>query len=166
MSDDASIAQSVQEYGWHALAVEGEGDNPSFIYTIGLAHTFGHPELVVLGLGPRVGHRLLADMVDDIKGGRAYEAGQRYGGVLAGVDVAVRSVHPTQHAILLGYAMGFYRLYSRPELLSARQVFWPDKAGLFPFELKCDPLVAATQRRLELAVPPFELKAFMEKYGY
>jgi hypothetical protein len=122
MSDDDRIAQSVREHGWHALTVEGTDVEPSFVYSIGLAH-------------------------------------------IEGCDVAIRPVHPTQHILRLGSAMAFYRRLARPEALTVRQVFWPDKAGRFPFEIECDPRASQMQPRMELAVPPSELKAFLDEYG-
>jgi hypothetical protein len=59
-------------------------------------------------------------------------------------------VHPTQHEVYLGYAMGYYREIGDSDLLRAIQLFWPDKSGLFPFDLASDPVVASLQPRLEL----------------
>ncbi len=61
--------------------------------------------------------------------------------------------------------MGFHR--GEPSLgpLRALQIFWPDKAGNFPFELACDPEVTQLQPRLELAALPSELRAFEREFG-
>lgn len=120
---------------------------------------------MILGLEARFAHSIIRDMVRDIRAGRRYEASERYPGVLEGFDVLVRPVHPTHHLMLFGSTAAFYRRLARPELFCVCQVFWPDKAGLFPTDLKCDPRVARKQRRLELAVPPSELEAFRERYG-
>src|SRR5207244_7074055 len=58
--------------------------------------------------------------------------------VLGVIRVAVRPVHPTQHDLYLGYAMGYCREQGRPGELKAMQVFWPDKQGRFPFTRDCD----------------------------
>ena len=165
MSRDAEIAESVRKHGWHAIAVEETADAPTLLYTIGLCQTFGHPEVMVFGWEARFAHSIVSDMVADMKKGQFYSAGQTYPGLLDGFEVAIRPVHATQHLVHLGYATGYYRILARPELLSAIQLFWPDKAGKFPFELACDPGVAQLQPRMALAVAPSELRAFMKRFG-
>ena len=88
-----------------------------------------------------------------------------YDGVLAEGQVAVRTVHRSQHEVYLGYAMGHCRHMGKIGDLAAVQVFWPDNRGAFPFEPDCDPDVCALQRRLDLAVPWRELRAHRRKYG-
>lgn len=63
-----------------------------------------------------------------------------------------------------GYAVAFYRVYSKPERLTAVQLFWPDKAGRFPFEHGCDSEVMTLQLRLDIEVPRDELRAFMDRW--
>jgi hypothetical protein len=164
VSEDEDIEASVRKHGWHAIGVGGGVDAPSMLYTIGLCHSFSHPELVVVGLGDKTAYGVVRDMVTDIRAGKSFASGQRYSDILKGFDVLVGPVHPTQHVRHLGYAMAFYRRLERRELLSALQVFWPDKDGRFPTELTCDPHVAAAQPRWALAVPPSELKAFLDRY--
>jgi hypothetical protein len=165
MSEDDDIEQSVRTHGWHFIAVEPDEDTPPFSYTIGFAHTFAHPEVMIFGLDGRLAHSIASDMASRLKEGHPFSAGHTYSGLLDGYDVAVRPVHPTQHLLHLGYAIAFYRRLQKRDLLTAIQVFWPDKAGKFPFELECDPRAAARQPRMELAVPPSELKAFMDEFG-
>lgn len=40
----------VQQHGWHVLKVMEDNEGPAFAYTVGLYHSFGHPELIVVGL--------------------------------------------------------------------------------------------------------------------
>lgn len=165
MSEDARIADSVRKHGWHGIAVEGKDREPSFFYTIGLAHSFGHPEIVVCGLDLRVMHALASDVVADIRTGKRFVAGETCAGIIEGYSVAFRDVHRTQCVVRLGYAMGFYRQFSSPERLTALQLFWPDEAGKFPFESGCDPEVVARQPRLDIAVPDDALRKFLAQYG-
>ena len=47
---DAKLVGDVREYGWHCVLVGAEGEaDPPFAYTVGLTHTYGHPELVLVG---------------------------------------------------------------------------------------------------------------------
>jgi Sulfatase len=63
---------------------------------------------------------------------------KKYGprGVLQ--SIGLRRVHPTQHSLYLGFAMGYSRYTGRIGELEAIQVFWPDSGGRFPFEVGCD----------------------------
>ncbi len=164
MSEDARIAESVRLNGWHAIAVEGTEDEPSFLYTIGLCQTFDHPEIVIVDLDARMAHAIAAGAVARIRVGAVYRPGERHADLLEGFAMAWRPVHATRHLVLLGYAVAFYRIASAPpDRLRAVQLFWPDRAGKFPFEGDCDPRVAQRQPRLELAMLPSEVRAFRRR---
>jgi hypothetical protein len=165
VSEDAEIAESVQRHGWHAIAVEGTEDEPPFVYTIGLCDRFDHPELVIVGLEAKVAHSLLSDMLAEIRTGRKYVPGETYRDLISGYPVAVLPVHRTQVLCRLGYALGYYRRASKPELLRALQVLWPDSLGKLPTDLSCDEAVLRSQPRLNIGVPPSELREFMTKWG-
>ena len=137
---------------------------PSLIYTIGLCHQFDHPEVMVFGLDLRTAHVLLRDVVDDLRAGKSYASAGRYLGLLEGLAVTVRPVHPTQHLLYLGYAMAFYRRLGRPEMLRTVQVLWPDSHGRAPCDVGCDPAVVAAQLAVDRPVPPDTLREFLERY--
>src|SRR5262249_7573320 len=68
--------------------------------------------------------------------------------------VGFRRVHPTQHELYLGFAMGYHRFSGCSGELDAIQVFWPDSAGKFPFEVGCDlalPTPTAARSRIATA---------------
>ena len=49
------VHEKIDEYGWMAQGVfDPDGDNPPFVYTIGLTYTMNHPELIIVGLSPDV----------------------------------------------------------------------------------------------------------------
>jgi hypothetical protein len=163
VSEDEEIAQSVRAHGWHAIAVTDHP--PEFVYTCGLMTTFQHPEAIILGLRGRPAYSVLAAMVDDIRRGRTFESPGRYEGVLVDFPIAIRRVHPSQHELYLGYAMGHCRYMGNAGGLVAVQVFWPDKASRFPFDVGCDQDVMNLQPRLDLAVTPSELRAHRRLIG-
>ncbi len=168
MSENERIAASVAQHGWHAIGVDGTARAPPLLYTIGLCLTFGHPEIVLCGLQARAAHSIVRDMVAAVREGSHYLAGARYQGVLDGHEMAVRPVHRTQCIIRMGYAMGFYRHISKPDMFTLRgavQAMWPDRSGHFPFEPACDLEVVRLQPALDREVPPDELRAFMKAFG-
>jgi Domain of unknown function (DUF4262) len=148
--EDEVVARSVAKFGWHAISVTDRP--PEFLYTCGLMTTFGHPEAIILGLNPRTAYSVLEVLAEDIRRGRSFAAPGVYDGVLTDLPIAVRAVHPSQHELYLGYAMGHCRYTGNPGGLVAIQVFWPDKKGLFPFDGGCDPGVRASQPRLDAPV--------------
>jgi hypothetical protein len=162
MSDE-EVAQDVAKYGWSAISITDVA--PPFTYTCGLMTTFQHPELIVFGLESRELYAVLAAMVEDMRGGRSFSESGTYDGVLQGSQIAVRKVHPTQHELYLGYAMGHCTYMGNLGGLVALQVFWPDKQGRFPFEANCDLEVYQLQPRLDLRVPPSELRAFRRRFS-
>jgi hypothetical protein len=162
MSDEA-IAQDVAKYGWSALSISDAA--PPFSYSCGLMTTFDHPELIVFGMESRESYNVLAAMVKELRSGRSFSAPGTYDGILEHAQIAIRRVHPTQHELYLGFAMGHCTYMGKLGGLEALQVFWPDKQGRFPFEVNCDLDVYGSQPRLDLEVPPSELRAFRRQFG-
>ena len=155
MSYEQDIAADVERIGWSAVSIADV--SPSFVYSVGLMFSLGHPELIVFGLADE-GYDVLRAMVEDIRGGRSFAEPGASEGVLAQGSIAVRPVHPSQHESYLGYAMGYCRERGRIGELEAVQVFWPDRAGRFPFERQCDEAVRAAQPRLDQQVWPDVLR--------
>jgi hypothetical protein len=155
LSYEQDIAADVERVGWSAISIADV--SPPFVYSVGLMFSLAHPELIVFGLGDE-GYNVLRAMVEDIRGGRSFAAPGAYDGVLAQGNIATRPVHPSQHESYLGYAMGYCRERGRIGELDAVQVFWPDRAGTFPFERDCDEAVWDAQPRLDEPVWPDVLR--------
>jgi hypothetical protein len=151
VSYEQNIANDVERVGWSAISVSDV--SPPFIYTVGLMFSLAHPELIIFGLGD-AGYDILSAMVEDIRAGRSFASAGKYNGVLASGEVATRPVHPSHHETYLGYAMGYCRERGRIGELQAVQVFWPDRAGRFPFERGCEESVWNAQPRLDQPATP------------
>lgn len=164
MSGDEEIAQVVREYGWYAANVFDA--NPRFLYSIGLMHQLDHPEFIVFGLEPNNAHALISRLIHEIRNGRAFTKPTVESISFDGVKhrVGFRSVHPTQHPLYLGFAMGYCRHQGRIGELEAMQVFWPDENGKFPFEVGCDLSVYELQPRLDLPLTPREQRKFDQMF--
>lgn len=136
------VARTVEEKGWAALSIRGE---PPFVYTVGLMFSYGHPELVVFGLG-REGHGLLTAIVAEIRVGQSFASGATH--VVGELRVGFGRVDRGWHERYLGYAMGYCRERGRIGQLEAMQVFWADGAGVLPHERGCDEAVERAQPSL------------------
>jgi hypothetical protein len=161
---DEEIADIIRVHGWYAANVNDH--SPPFLYTIGLMHSWRHPEFVVFGLESDGAYALCTGLIDHIRSGMSFsEPGIRT--VVVGGDehrVGFRRVHPTQQELYLGFAMGFMTNIGRIGELEAVQAFWPDAAGKFPFEAGCDLPVYDLQPRLDIGLTPRELRAWQRRW--
>jgi hypothetical protein len=161
---DEEIAEIVEQSGWFPASVSDH--EPPFLYSIGLMKTLDHPEFIVFGLDKENAYALTSGLIDEIRGGRSFKDAGVYT-VTIGDDehrVGMRVVHPTQHPLYLGFAMGFCRHIGRIGELQAMQVFWPDEAGRFPFEVGCDLGVFQLQPRLDIGLTPREIRDFERQW--
>jgi hypothetical protein len=153
---EEEIPEVVLEHGWFAASVSDH--QPPFLYSIGLIQTCDHPELIVFGLDPKSAHALLWSLVRNVRGDRSFtQAGASVVSV-GGNDLRIgfRVVHPTQHPLYLGFAMGYCRYIGKPGQLRAIQAFWPDRHDRLPFEAGCDLEVFRLQPRLDIPLTPSE----------
>ena len=100
------IAEVVREHSWYGVCIIDHA--PPFVYSVGLMQTCNHPEFIVFGIDPSHAHALLTALVREIRTGRSFAApGVQPIGV-GGEEhrVGFRPVHPTQHSVFLGAAMG------------------------------------------------------------
>lgn len=161
---DEEIAEVVRDYGWYAANVNDAV--PPFLYTIGLMESLHHPEFIIFGLEPDNAYALLAGLVAEIQSGATYSSDGIRTIDLGGDKhkVAFRRVHPTQHPLYLGFAMGFLTNLGRMGELEAMQAYWPDANGKFPIDVGCDISVAHLQPRLDISLTPREIREFRRRW--
>jgi Domain of unknown function (DUF4262) len=161
---DDAFAEDVRTHGWSLASISDH--EPPFQYTIGLMHTCRHPEFIVFGLEADNAHALLSELVAQIRVGRSFAQPEVQ--VVSVADdkhrVGFRRVHPTQHELYLGFAMGFLTSIGRIGELEAMQAFWPDAAGKFPFEVGCDLAVYQLQPRLDIGLSPREVRRWRRQW--
>jgi hypothetical protein len=130
---DTGIVETVLAHGWCVLSVHGGG--PDFAYTVGLWHTFRRPEIVMFGLQTEGMHVWLNACVN-LHRDRAWpEDDQPFEGVIEGFPTQLRSVDESWRDGLFGSAYRFYRGWPVP----VRQLVWPDRNGLWPWESGATP---------------------------
>jgi len=128
----AATVDTVRRHGWVSLWVAGSID---FAYTVGLWHTFGEPEVVMFGLegeGMQTWLNTCVELGRD-KGWPAPD--EPFHGVIDGFETQLRDVHPSWHRALFGAAIGFYR----GTMVPVRQLIWPDRNGLWPWDDEATP---------------------------
>jgi hypothetical protein len=128
---ERKVLTDVQEHGWHVMmVVEDEDDETGFAFTIGLPVTFGHPELLVVGLSLGEMPLLLNTLGEQVRAGRRFTAGEQVPDILEGADVAFREVARDWYREYLGYA----RWYHQGPDFETLQVVYPDAEGRFPWQ--------------------------------
>jgi hypothetical protein len=72
----------IEDYGWYAHYVPGSDEFPFGInmHTHGVAENFDHPDLqICVNMNPHSGHSIISDVIKNIKDGKKYVAGEKYG---------------------------------------------------------------------------------------
>ena len=119
----------VRQHGLHIVHVLAEGELPEFSYTVGLYHTFEHPEVLLYGLPREGAHRILNDLADNLRTGQRYIAGETYSDLLKGYRCTFRTI-PVGQYLHLGWAVWFNE---GPEF-PAVQLVYPDRDGRWPWQ--------------------------------
>ncbi|MFG3092800.1 DUF4262 domain-containing protein [Streptomyces antibioticus] len=147
---DLTIIENVRRHGWHVVMVPEDEIGPGFAYTIGLAHTYGAPDLAMFGLDLQAMHHALNRLAEKPAAGSALADGQRHPEIVEGRQVALRRVDLRWYRTFFGRAIGFYRRPPFPVL----QVAWPDTADRFHWEEQAEDRHRDSQPQLWL--PPNE----------
>lgn len=126
------IRSDIRKYGWHVVNVMSDEQAPAWSYTVGLDHSFSHPELAIFDLPHDVAQPVLNVAASYIqKEARIYEDYGRYDDILEGYEVIARSAATPWLRYFFGWAA---RL--RPDAqLRVIQLFWPRRDELFPWEV-------------------------------
>ena len=119
----------IADYGLSVLHVHEEPGSPGFAYSIGLWETFGHPEILIIGLRREQGHGIINACADLIRAGTVFREGERYSDVLKGYAVEFLEIAPDYHPTYLGSAIRFYG-----KRVPALQIVYPDRDGRFPWD--------------------------------
>ncbi len=127
---EQKVVSDVQEYGWHVVLVAPDEAGPGFAFTIGLFHSFGHPEVILFGLPDKVAHAVLNLIGASVKSGHRFQAGQRSSDLFEQHESAFVTFPVAAYHDYLGYARWFYSGDEFPAL----QCVWPDGEGRFPWE--------------------------------
>jgi hypothetical protein len=150
---DRAILGDIRRVGWSVIQIEPDGGDysgPAYSFSVGLLHTHGHPEIILLGLPHAVAGRIVNDIGDAVAAGQRIEPGRAYDD-FANVPLAFVPVDPAHYPEYVGYALWLYGGPHFPML----QCVWPLKSGHFPWDEGYDPAGAAFQPLLGRAdFPP------------
>jgi hypothetical protein len=84
-------AAAIAEHGWCCHVVPDDHESPTGFnaHTHGLEDGYGHPDFqIILPLPFATAHQILANLVDAVKSGRRFAAGDTASGVIRGFNVS------------------------------------------------------------------------------
>ena len=136
------FAADVATYGWVVMKVAANSPpDPDFAYSIGLFQSYGHPEIILVGLPEGIAHQIINDVGAAVRAGKRYTAGSTSGEFLEGYNVTFRVVPDYQFGAYLGWGCRYYGERAFPAL----QLVYPDRAGRWPWHDEASDAFRAAQ---------------------
>ncbi len=150
---DRKLLADVNSHGWHLVMVTDVPDVPEYVFSVGIYHTLGLPEVCIFGLSNTdLMGGILNGIGDLMKSGQVFEDWHESNEVLDGFSCFFRRVDRQHYREFFGYARWFYEGDEFPLL----QCVWPDPSNCFPWDSNFDAqLVAAQPVLAEASAWPF-----------
>ncbi len=139
--DDKQVLRDIAKDRCHIVGVLADEEGPSFAYSIGLFHNYGHPEILMFGLSHELMQIIINSIAESASRDERVIPNVRDPSILKDVDCEFRTVHVSHYRDLFGYARWVYQGEDFPAL----QCFWPDKQGRFPWDDGCSAEVRVLQ---------------------
>jgi len=126
---EQKVIDDVAKYGWHCVNILPEGEHGPFSFTVGLSHTYKHPELIIFGLQGDVAHQILNIAVEAIQCGHPFDPSSPTEELLEGYPCVFVAVPEAAYYENVGFCRWFYEGND----FSLCQIVWPSRDGLFPW---------------------------------
>jgi hypothetical protein len=123
------VIDDVTKFGWHCVHILAEGDLPEYSFTVGLFHTFEHPELIIFGLHSDVAHQILTAAANSAKAGQPLDLSQTTEALLNNYSCCFVQVPASEYYEHVGFCRWYYQGNEFP----LYQIVWPSRSGLFPW---------------------------------
>ncbi|MEM6469013.1 MAG: DUF4262 domain-containing protein [Planctomycetota bacterium] len=140
--NDRTLLADVERHGWHLVGIKGQDDDPGYVFSVGLFHTFSKPEVCIFGLrDTQVMGQILNQVGELLKSGEEYKDWDSSDDVLEGYSCIFRQVDSRHYALFFGYARWFYEDNNFPMI----KVVWPDAGHCFPWDSDFDSQLVEAQ---------------------
>jgi Domain of unknown function (DUF4262) len=123
------VADDIRKFGLAVITIPSDGKVPTLAYSVGLWGSYHHPEIVVFGLPPEVGHTIINDIGRLVKNGKRFKDGDIIK-KLSNLPMAFVEVPKDRFEGHLTVALTYYEHAEFPAL----QLVWPDRQGRFPWQ--------------------------------
>jgi hypothetical protein len=138
---ERGILENVRDHGWSVVLIPEDQEGPGFAFTVGLEHSFDHPELVMIGQKLENMHGIINAAGERIRGGDIVQTGVPTDNVLEGYDAVFLEIDQTHFPEWLGTARWFYG----GDNFRALQLVYPDRLSRFPWDAGVHPDFVAAQ---------------------
>ena len=128
---DRKLLADIKSHGWHLIGIDDDDEGPAYVFSVGMFHTLGHPEICMFGLSStKTMGQIINGIGDLIRSGNSFDDWEESDEVLEGYSCMFRIVAPKLYREFFGYARWFYEGYSFPML----QCIWPDGNHNYPWD--------------------------------
>jgi hypothetical protein len=150
------VLDDIAEYGWHCVHILEDDEGAGYSFTIGLWATYGHPELIVFGLPAQAAHTIVSTVARAAAEGEPLDPDRPTDALLHDYSCWFAPVPRAQYHDHVGYARWYYQGDEFP----LRQIVWPSRAGVFPWDERASaefraaqPLIGETPAAALIAAP-------------
>jgi hypothetical protein len=148
---DRKLLADIDQYGWHVVVIEKDDEGPGFAYSVGLGHSLGHPEFMVIGLAIDVMLAIVNTAGELVRGGKNFKHLDDSGDVLDSFNVAFRQVDKCHYHEYFGFA----RWYYKGDEFAVLQIVWPNSQHRYPWHAGYPAALRARQPILSKSSWPF-----------
>lgn len=134
-ADEQSFTANIREHGWFCTGVFSDEGEPGFSYSTGFWLKARKPEVVMFSMKREIAHQIFWDLFRDEETGRAIVEGKRTDELFGNAPAYAFVVAKRHYVDHFGWSRWFYDGDDFPCL----QIVWPDRAGIFPWEVGFDP---------------------------
>jgi hypothetical protein len=141
---DAKVLTDIQKEGFHIVGVfpREQEEGPNWAFSIGLFYSYGHPEVIIMGLPLKTCMSVVSHIGKQVKAGMHYAVEETYDDILEDpYKCAFKQVVPSQYRDHVGCALWFYD----PDRFPLLQCFWADEECRFPWNDGCKAQVKSSQ---------------------
>ena len=124
------MQENINLYGLQVQHVLEDEAGPAFSYSVGLFKSYGHPEIIMVGLKQQLAHTLINNMAHDIKEGKVFAPLTFAEDILDDFDCFIVEVDKVNYDNYVGQAQNYYGNDDFPLI----QCIYPTVKGIYPWE--------------------------------
>jgi hypothetical protein len=132
VGEDASeqkVIDDVAKFGWHCVNILPDGEYGPYSFSIGLHHTYDHPEFIIVGLPSNIAHEIINIAVEAIQRTQPIDLSKPTDELLKAYSCCFVEVPQSAYRDYVGFGLWFYEGAKFPLF----QIVWPSRAGEFPW---------------------------------
>jgi hypothetical protein len=126
---EQKVIDDIAKFGWHCVHILAESESGPYSFTVGVQHTYKHPEFIIFGLPSNVAHEVLQLAVEAVQRGQPLDLAAPTDELLEGYPCVFVQVPVAAYQ----ENVGFCRWYYEGNGFVMHQIVWPNRAGHFPW---------------------------------